>query len=111
MEIAYEVLIFVFLAGGAFFALTAAVGLLKMPDFYTRAHPAGKGDTLAQALIMAGLLVQTFHSELFGFQAGIKLTLIVVILFITAPTATHAITKAAHVSGLKLWRKEEQKDV
>ncbi|MFQ5916460.1 MAG: monovalent cation/H(+) antiporter subunit G [Candidatus Binatia bacterium] len=111
MEIVYEVLTFAFLAGGSFFALTAAVGLLKMPDFYTRAHPAGKSDTLAQTLIMAGLLVHTFHSELFGFQAGIKLALIVFILFITAPTATHAITKAAHVSGLKLWRKDDQGDV
>ena len=111
MEIGYEILTFVFLAGGSFFALTAAVGLLKMPDFYTRAHPAGKSDTLAQALIMAGLLVQTFHSEIFGFHAGIKLALIVLILFITAPTATHAITKAAYVHGIKPWCKEEQGDV
>lgn len=111
MELSYDILTIVLLVSGSFFALTAAVGILKMPDFYTRAHPAGKSDTLAQTLIMAGLLVQTFHSDIFSFQASIKLALIVLILFFTAPCATHAITKAANVHGLKLWRKEGHDDV
>jgi len=111
VELVYDILTIVLLTMGSFFALTAAVGILKMPDFYTRAHPGGKSDTLAQTLIMAGLLVQTFHSDIFGFQASIKLALIVLILFITAPSATHAIIKAASVHGLKHWRKEEHDNV
>ena len=108
METVYGILTILFLVGGSFFALTAAVGILKMPDFYSRVHPAGKSDTLAQMLIMAGLFLQVFHMEDFGFHAGIKLILIILFLFITAPTAIHAITKAAHVDGIKVWEKENQ---
>ena len=57
---------------------------------------------------MTGLLFQTFENENFGFHTSIKLILIVIILFITAPTATHAITRAAHVDGVKAWQKEEE---
>jgi len=72
VELGYDILTILLLAAGSFLALTAAVGILKLPDFYTRAHPAGKSDTLAQTLIMAGLLVQTFHSDVFGFHASNK---------------------------------------
>ncbi len=108
MEIVYGILTVLFLVGGSFFALTAAVGILKMPDFYSRVHPAGKSDTLAQMLIMGGLFLRVFQMEDFGFHAGIKLILIILFLFITAPTAIHAITKAAHVDGIKVWEKEDQ---
>ncbi|MDP6560382.1 MAG: monovalent cation/H(+) antiporter subunit G [Candidatus Binatia bacterium] len=111
MDRLLDILILVFLAGGSFFAFTGAVGILKMPDFYSRLHPAGKSDTLAQMLIIAGLLVHVFYSDSFDFRVGIKLFVIVVILFITSPTATHAITKAAHVDGLKPWRKEGKSNV
>ena len=108
METVYDILTILFLVSGSFFALTAAVGILKMPDFYSRVHPAGKSDTLAQMLIMAGLLLQVFQMEDFGFHVGIKLILITLFLFITAPTAIHAITKAARVDGIKVWEKENQ---
>ncbi|HEX9879948.1 MAG TPA: monovalent cation/H(+) antiporter subunit G [Candidatus Binatia bacterium] len=90
---------------GSFFALTAGVGILRMPDFYSRAHPAGKSDTLAQILIMMGLLLQALEHEIFGPHVGIKLLLVSVFLLMTGPTAVHAITKAAHVEGLKIWRR------
>jgi multicomponent Na+:H+ antiporter subunit G len=110
MEWLFNILTVVFLLGGSFFALTGAVGILKMPDFYSRLHPAGKNDTLAQVLIMAGLFSHSFTTETLGFHAAIKLIIIVVALFFTAPTATHAITKAAHVDGMKPWRKAGQAD-
>lgn len=89
----------VFLAIGCFFSLSGGLGILRMPDFYTRLHAAGKVDSLAQALILTGLM----------FQAGltlvsVKLFLIIVFLLATTPTATHAVAKAAHLSGLKPWR-------
>lgn len=94
------------LVGGAFFALTAAVGLLRMPDFYSRIHPAGKCDTLAQFLILGGLLIFSLvggdHAD---FAVAAKLLMIMFFLFITAPTATHAICKAAYLDGLNLWEK------
>ena len=92
----------VFLLTGVFFALTGALGILRMPDFYSRLHPAGKSDTLAQGLILVGLM----------FQAGdpmvaIKLALLAGLLFVTAPTATHAISRAAELDGLEPWTKAD----
>ena len=111
METIYDIISAGLIGVGCFFALTGGVGVLRMPDFYSRLHPAGKSDTLAQTLIVAGVLLQTFHDESFGVQAGIKLILIVLFLFVTTPTATHAITKAAYVDGLKPWTKEDKADV
>ena len=105
-----EILSALCLIGGAFFALTAGVGLLRMPDFYSRAHPAGKSDTLAQLLIMLGLALQAFQHGDLGTAAAVKLLLIIIFLFITAPTAVHAITRAAHVDGLKAWTKDGKGD-
>ncbi len=85
----------VMLASGALFGLTSAVGVLRFPDFYSRLHPAGKGDTLAQTLILGGLLLQSSDA----FMAG-KLVLITLLLYVTSPTATHAISQAAHLAGL-----------
>lgn len=110
MDTVIEVIILVCLMGGAFFALTAGVGILRMPDFYSRAHPAGKSDTLAQALIFIGLAFQALQDEDLGPMAGAKLLVTCVFLFITAPTAVHAITRAAHVDGLKVWTKDGRDD-
>lgn len=105
----------VLLIFGAFLALTGAIGVLRMPDFYSRLHPAGKSDTLGQFLILIGLgfqLIDGSGSFVTDYAAGpgmaaIKLLLIIIVVFVTAPTATHAITKAAYLDGLKPWTGEE----
>jgi multicomponent Na+:H+ antiporter subunit G len=84
-----------FLLVGVFFAVTGSVGVLRMPDFYSRLHPAGKSDTLAQALILLGLLVLVIPSIETNYGIAIKLLLLTGLLFVTAPTSTHAISKAA----------------
>jgi len=92
-----------FLLIGCFFALTGGIGILRMPDFYTRLHPAGKNDTFGQGLILVGLLFQVDWSS--DWTVGGKLLLILLFLAVTAPTATYAITKAAHLDGLQPWSK------
>ncbi|MEM7263173.1 MAG: monovalent cation/H(+) antiporter subunit G [Planctomycetota bacterium] len=82
----------IFLGFGCFLALTGAVGVLRMPDFFSRIHPAGKSDTLAQTLILIGLLLGASHD----FGTTVKLLMITGLLYLTAPTATHAITQAAY---------------
>ena len=82
------------LAGGALVVI-GAVGLLRLPDVFTRMHGASLVDTLGAALILAGL----------AFQAGIglvslKLGLILVFILLTGPAATHALAKAALHGGL-----------
>ena len=81
---------------GLFFVLAGTLGVLRLPDFYTRLHAAGMTDTLGAELILIGLIIQS------GFtQMSLKLLLVAFFLLITSPTATHAIAYAAHKAGLE----------
>lgn len=84
--------IFIFI--GIVFMIGGAVGLIRMPDFYTRLHAASVTDTGGILFIMIGLFIQA----LFVFDnplAAIKIVLIVIFIYFTAPTASHALAKAA----------------
>ena len=81
---------------GALLLISGSVGLLRFPDFYTRMHAAGVTDTLAAALTIFGLML------LAGWNIVlIKLILILLFIFLTGPTASHALAKAAQHGGLK----------
>ena len=81
---------------GLFFVLAGTLGVLRLPDFYTRIHAAGVTDTLGAELIVMSLIIQS------GFtQMSLKLLLIGVFVLLTGPTATHAVAHAAHTAGLK----------
>lgn len=80
---------------GALFCLTGAIGLLRMPDFYTRVHAASVVETLGAGFILLGLLLQA------GFTlVAVKLLLIGLLIFFASPTASHALTRAAMLSGV-----------
>ncbi|MEL0083929.1 MAG: monovalent cation/H(+) antiporter subunit G [Gammaproteobacteria bacterium] len=82
------------LMAGSFCVLVSAVGLIRMPDLFTRIHAAGIADTLGVILIFAGLALHAGLSLLL-----IKLLLIVFFLLFTGPTACHALAKAALAGG------------
>ena len=98
MTMAVDILSWLLLIGGGFFILTGSVGLLRMPDFYSRTHPGGVVDTMGAGLTIAGLMLQGGLTLI-----TVKLALILVFLLLTGPTATHALAHAALVSGLKPW--------
>ena len=84
------------LVGGGFFCIVGAVGLLRMPDFYTRMHAASVIETLGAGPILLGLMLQA------GFTLiAVKLLMVGVLIFFVSPTATHALARAAMVRGLK----------
>ncbi len=87
-----------FIAFGGFTMFMAAIGVVRFPDFYTRLHAAGKGDTLGQGLVLLGLIFVTGASI-----DGLKLVLIVFFVFILNSTSTHALARAAWLAGLKPW--------
>ena len=94
---------FCLLAGG-FFCIVGALGLLRMPDFYTRMHAASVIDTVGAGLILAGLMMQAGLT-----LVTVKLLMVGVLLFFASPTATHAIARAAMGRGLKpLLHKEDE---
>ena len=83
---------------GTVFLLASALGVLRFPDFYSRLHAAGKGDTLGQALVLVGLMI------LAGFtMVSLKLALIIVFIFVLNPTATHALARGAWLVGVRPW--------
>ena len=91
-----DILSWALLVGGSFFCVTGAIGLLRLPDFYARLHGAGIIDTLGVGLILGGLIFQAGWSAV-----TIKLVLILVFIFLTSPTATHALAQAALNGGVK----------
>ena len=82
--------------GGLFFVLAGTVGVLRLPDFFTRLHAAGMTDTLGAELIIFGLIIQAGWS-----QMSLKLLLVAFFLLLTSPTATHAVAGAAYQAGVK----------
>lgn len=92
-----------FLLGGFFFTAVAAIGVIRLPDFYTRLHASGKGDTLGIGLALIGLAF--YH----GYNlTSLKLLFIVVFIFLANPIGTHVLCKAAYRCGLKPWTQKEE---
>ena len=90
MSLAISALSFAFLAAGAFFCIVGCLGLVRMPDLYPRMHAASVTDTLGAALLIIGLLLES------GLNlVSAKLLLIGLLIFLTSPTATHALAQAA----------------
>jgi multicomponent Na+:H+ antiporter subunit G len=99
MEFIINIISWIFILIGCLFVFGGALGLIRMPDLYTRVHAASVTDTGGLLFIMIGLVLQA----IFIFEnpmAAIKLILVTVFVFFTAPTASHAVTKAALMSRL-----------
>lgn len=89
----------VLVMAGAVFLLISCVGLLRFPDFYSRTHAVGKSETLGSILTLGGLALYCGWSPV-----ALKLLLILALMAVTNPTATHALARAAWRSGLETWR-------
>lgn len=91
---------------GLLFFTGGCVGILRLPDFYTRLHAAGKLDTLGSLLMILGLaLYSALPLTVGALLTALKLMLIVVFVFLASPTATHSIVDAGLRAGLEPWTK------
>ena len=100
----------IFIIAGLFFFLVGTIGILRLPDFYTRMHAAGKCDSLAAELIIVGVALYVMQDfNLADVLVGLKVLLIAVFIFVASPTATHALTKAALFAGVEPWKREKNK--
>lgn len=89
---------------GALFTVVGGFGVVRFPDLFTRMHAAGITETLGVLLVVAGLIL------LAGLTvATVKLLLILLFLWFSSPTATHALAKAALRGGVKPQLAEENK--
>ena len=94
MDMAFDVLAWAFIVAGLFFMLVGTIGVLRMPDVYTRLHAAGMTDTMGAGFLILGMCL----------QAGINLVLVRLILvyaflLFTSPIGTHALARAALKGG------------
>lgn len=90
----------VFIVIGIAFDFIGCLGLIRLPDIYNRLQASTKCVTLGTCSIMFGVFIMS------GFNAvGIKALLCAVFLLLTAPVSAHALSRAAHISGVKLWEK------
>ena len=78
------------LLGGAAFLVIGAIGLVRLPDFFTRIHATGVIDTMGAGLALIGLIIVAGWT-----LPAVKLVLILGFMLLTGPTATHALAKAA----------------
>ncbi len=96
------------LVGGSLFGIIGAVGVVRLPDFYSRLHAVGITDTLCAALVLLGLVLQADD-----WSSAIKVLLVLFFLILTSPVSTHVLGSTAETSVCPLpqpWTTEEHGD-
>ena len=91
-----DIISWIMLSVGGILVFISGIGLLRLPDVFSRFHAASLADTLGVGLIIAGLIVQAGATIV-----SLKLIMILLFLLFTGPTATHAIAKAALQEKIK----------
>lgn len=94
MNLLLDLLSAVFLLVGSALCITGGIGLLRLPDFFSRVHASGLTETLAAPLLLLGLMLQLEWS-----LDLLKALLIMVFILATNPTASHSMAKAALHGG------------
>jgi len=95
--IALDVASWVLIVAGAVLSIISGIGMIRMPTLYTRTHAAGIGDTMGAALVLLGLTLQAGP----GLTA-VKLVMVLLLVWLTSPTTTHALVKGAYAHGVKV---------
>ncbi|MBB6483145.1 monovalent cation/H(+) antiporter subunit G [Rhizobium lusitanum] len=97
MDLVWAIIVAVILVGGALFALIAAIGIVRLPDLYSRMHAASKAGTVGSGLL---LLAVGIHSQDLSILARALAGF--VFFALTAPIAAHLLARAAHEAGYRL---------
>ncbi|MCM3087845.1 Na+/H+ antiporter subunit G [Bhargavaea ginsengi] len=84
---------------GGIMSVISAIGIIRLPDVYTRSHAATKSSTLAVLLSLLGAFLYFWAVDRF---ISVRLLLGIIFVFLTAPVAGHVIIRAAHRSGVRL---------
>jgi multicomponent Na+:H+ antiporter subunit G len=91
----------IFIVAGLFFLVVAAIGVIRLPDVFSRSHAVSLTDSLGAFLILVGIAL---HEGL-GINM-LKILVVLSLLYILNPVISHATIRAALRSGLKPWKKE-----
>lgn len=89
-----------FIAIGLVFSLVAAVGIVRMPDLFTRMQASAKAGTLGVGCMI--IAVATYYGDA---DIVTRALMIVLFLFLTAPIGAHVIARAGYRAGVPLWER------
>ena len=87
---------------GLFFLFVAAIGVLRLPDVYTRSHAVSLTDSLGAFFVLGGLVLYQGLST-----SALKILIVLILLYLLNPVIAHATVRAAFRSGLKPWTRED----
>lgn len=96
-----EILSIIFIVAGLFFLIVAAIGVIRLPDVFSRSHAVSLTDSFGAFLMLIGIALY----EGLGMNM-LKILVVLALLFILNPVISHATIRAALRSGIKPWRKE-----
>lgn len=85
-----------FIVLGILFILMGSIGIIRLPDFYSRSHASSKSDTLGIMFVIGGLMIYEGFS-----QSSLKLLFIILFIWLSNPIGSHALAKAALKKGIK----------
>lgn len=105
MQIAIDVLSWAAILAGLFFILVGTLGVLRMPDVFTRLHAAGMTDTMGAGFLILGMCLQAGLS-----LVAVRFALVYVFLLFTSPISTHALARAALAAKVVPYRAPMQGD-
>lgn len=94
MKLLMELVVCFLLWSGMFFLFVGTLGLIRLPDIYTRMHATSKCDTLGTGLILLALMTQVG-----GYNEVVKLVMIGAFIWTINPLVTHAIGSTAYIRG------------
>jgi multicomponent Na+:H+ antiporter subunit G len=103
-----EIIAAVLILIGTLFSFLSAVGLIRLPDVYTRSHAASKSTTLGVLCTLVGTLVYFLITDEYF---SIRLLLGIFFVFLTAPVAAHVICRSAYRSKVELAEESVQDDL
>jgi multicomponent Na+:H+ antiporter subunit G len=96
-----DILSIIFMLAGMFFLIVGAIGVIRLPDVFSRSHAVSLTDSLGALLMLIGI---AFHEGL--GKNTLKILVVLTLLYILNPGIAHATIRAALRSGLKPWKKE-----
>jgi multicomponent Na+:H+ antiporter subunit G len=103
MSVALDVLSWIAIVSGLFFMIVGTIGILRMPDLFTRMHAAGMTDTMGAGLLILGMCLQAGLGLVL-----VRLVLVYLFLMFTSPISSHAISRAALASGVVPYTKRKE---
>ncbi len=96
-----EILSVIFILTGLFFLTVAAIGVIRLPDVFTRSHAVSLTDSLGAFLLLIGLAIYE------GLSMNVlKILAVLALLYLQNPVIAHATLRAAVRAGLKPWEEK-----